>query len=82
MSEKKICRQCGCNEHSEHAKFCHNCSTPLLDNYCSNPRCDLNSNDTDDFIPLPPDYCYCDDCGSETDYFQAGYIKPKNYGQK
>ena len=81
MEDKWICRECGCDEHNEeYAKCCHNCGTPLLENYCSNPHCDLNSYDSDDDrTPLPPDYCYCDTCGSETEYFIKGYTCPKRY---
>lgn len=78
MNEKTICNHCGCDNHSEHAQFCHNCGGMLLENYCSNPQCEINNIDHDP-IPVPSDSCYCDKCGSETDYFKNGYIKQKKY---
>jgi len=75
-----ICVKCGCPDHEENAVYCHNCGTALNANYCSNPNCVMNNGDEP--VPLDPSHCYCDQCGSETEYFKAGYINPKTYNHE
>lgn len=72
-----VCVKCGCDKHQENAIYCRNCGIELDANYCTNPDCLMNNGDEP--YSFPADYCYCDQCGSETEYFKAGYIKPLIY---
>jgi predicted Zn-dependent protease len=74
------CIKCGCPDHEDNAIYCHNCGTMLDSNFCTNPKCVMNNDD--DPTPLDPSYCYCYQCGSETEYYKAGYIKPKTYNRE
>lgn len=75
-----VCVKCGCPDHEENAIYCHNCGIALDSNYCTNPDCILNNGDEPS--SMPSNYCYCDQCGSETEYFKAGYIKPETYNHE
>lgn len=73
------CFKCGHEDHEEGAVFCENCSHPLDSNYCTNDTCAGRNNG--DRIPCRETACYCDCCGSETEYFRDGLIKPIDHNK-
>ncbi len=68
------CIQCGFEDHEENSKFCENCGYPINSNYCTNDHCFTRNNG--EAIPCRETACYCNDCGSQTEYFRDGLIKP------
>lgn len=80
MEERKkfICPKCGNPACEEGDAFCFNCGASLK-NYCSNDNCVMNNGED---IELPLDCCFCTECGEETTFMKAGYIKPKDFSEK
>lgn len=68
------CKQCGLEIHEDNAAFCENCGFELESNYCTNDHCYTRNNG--DRIPCNEDACFCNDCGSETEYYRQGLTKP------
>ena len=69
------CFKCGFTEHRKDALYCKNCGFLLNSNYCTNEHC-MAYNNSDEPIPLTEDSCFCDYCGSESEFFKQGFIKP------
>lgn len=72
------CIKCGFEEHENNSAYCENCGHPINSNYCTYSRCVRNSN-SDEPIPCNETACYCSDCGTETEYYKQGLIKPNSY---
>lgn len=53
--------------------YCFNCGMPLQ-NHCRDENCYYNSEDE-----LPPEACYCPQCGSETTYLIEKFISPASF---
>lgn len=74
-----ICIKCNCPDHDEHDEYCWNCGHPLNSNYCSNPNCDLNNEES---VPCRETTSYCPSCGSETTYKVKGLVSPIEFFKK
>lgn len=72
----RTCIKCKNPNNDNDAEFCTNCGFPLDSNYCTNDYCNRNNGES---VPLPEDACYCDCCGSESQYFADGLISPRTF---
>lgn len=73
--DKRTCPHCGNPDCIEDDTFCFNCGKPL-DNFCTDPTCQLSE---DDSIGLIPTAVFCPDCGSQSTFAQDGFISPKSF---
>jgi len=74
------CIQCDFSNHEENSKYCENCGFELNSNYCTNERCYTKNNGNR--IICRETACYCNDCGSPTEYFHQGLIEPITHDKK
>ena len=72
--EKSVCPQCDFTDHEENSVHCENCGFELHSNYCTNERCYTKNNG--ERVPCSETACYCNDCGSPTEYFEQGLVEP------
>ncbi|ADZ84494.1 hypothetical protein [Cellulosilyticum lentocellum] len=67
------CPNCGFEKHIEHAEFCQECGTFMI-NFCSNPVCNMNNGEE---LPLSNDMKFCPDCGQPSTFKANGFFDKK-----
>lgn len=67
------CPKCNREFNPEDDSYCFNCGE-CLTNFCSNDDCVRNEEGNEDIMGLPHDACFCNYCGSKSDFYLKGFI--------
>jgi len=78
MENGKInCKNCG-SDNKINSNFCIYCGFKLNSNYCTNADCMNYNHGTEQSNSCDEDACFCNECGSKTEYCLAGLVKEKS----